>query len=943
MIPKIPTVLLTLAFAVPYAAAQGDPVAADGPPDTDDTPVVEASPASTIDDPVEPEATPGAGNVSDASDVDAPLPYEEDSDASLYLARENFESRFQRVYGPLEDALGSLPEGWSDQSSPGAVVFYEPAYDELIDGDKALRMTVKDPGRDAATLEYGPIPLKKGISIRLGLSLRSPTPSVVTVGMRSSGENPVIYYEQQVPSAPTWTSGDVSMQVTKEDPAARFYVSMDQPGMVEMDLLFVEPYGSRSGSVIPIAVEDSPNLLSTSSFPDGVHAPWALLNADYYETDKVEIGPTGLPTLKFAGEGASLTIPFSGAEPGKFTFSVYLKGSIRDQPFSLILTPPLANPKIYPFHQTITVDREWRRYTTTVPLEVDIDGYYLAHIISHTSEEVWVDGAQVEQGEAMTALARSAPVEIVLQTVNPMGVTFENEPLVARVTVYGALLAASTLKGTVYDHTGNAYPIDPLSIKGTRVVQRLLSLKDLGEPKFGSFRVEMQAFNVDDKPVSRIAEVLIHRIQVPENYNALSPESPFGINLGHLDRSANCVGTARALGFKWVRDARNFSWHSLYPEEESPNFEAADMANAAYKRFKMAVLAVLGPAPPWAVERPANFPLDLPLLPRDPEQWKSAIESVVERYREVIQAWEPWPAAYGERTLSAIRLKEKTDGASGEREVDPVFATAEDYVAMQNAAHEAIHRASATSQVTADLDLTGSRETSGRVIHANIARTTDVLSFHDRSEDAAPLARMKANIAWIHMQEPAPPPLWQSQAIASPSQIFNYYAHVPPFSSGYDPVTDASVIVSYYLNLMASGVERFFVLGFAIDPFKDLWQPGHRIFNVDGRLHPNAVALSHFMRNLEGAQFDRVYKIEDSFDFFTFIRKKGALGVLVNRGSGALRVEAIPDGIAASELFGNLITFPADIGRTPTYFHGEGFSTAQLNYLFKTIAVERVP
>jgi hypothetical protein len=262
---------------------------------------------------------------------------------------------------------------------------------------------------------------------------------------------------------------------------------------------------------------------------------------------------------------------------------------------------------------------------------------------------------------------------------------------------------------------------------------------------------------------------------------------------------------------------------------------------------------------------------------------------------------------------------------------------------VQKAAHEAIHEVSAATLVVSDLDLTGSRDTAARAMRADISSVSDVLSFHDRYEEAAPLARLKANVAWIHMQEYSPPPLWQSNAIASPARIFNYYAHVPPFSSGHDPVSDASEVVAYYLNLMASGVERFFVLGFALDPFKDLWQPGHRVFNVDGRLHPNAVALSHFMRNLEGARFDRVYKVEDSFNFYTFLRDKGALGILVNRGTGALRVEAIPDGIAASELFGNLVTFPAEIGRTPTYFHGEGFSTAQLNYLFKTIAVERIP
>ena len=86
---------------------------------------------------------------------------------------------------------------------------------------------------------------------------------------------------------------------------------------------------------------------------------------------------------------------------------------------------------------------------------------------------------------------------------------------------------------------------------------------------------------------------------------------------------------------------------------------------------------------------------------------------------------------------------------------------------------------------------------------------------------------------------------WQVQARANASRIFNFYQHVMPVFPVEYAKTEATATVRYFLALLSGKVERFFVPGYAIDPFKDLWQPGPRIFNVDGRLNPNASALSN--------------------------------------------------------------------------------------------------
>ena len=866
------------------------------------------------------------------------------------IVEEYFESRFAEVRGPLDNLMGTLPEGWADVSGPGAEVYYGPVYENVAEGEKALRMLVVSPGRNKAVLEYQPIPIEKGRVLQMGLTLRSEHSTIITIGLRSGSEPAKIYFEQPIPCRLDWSSGEVVVQAIVDDPEARFYIEVDKEANIEFDAFYVEPYRSKKGAVLPLILKESPNLLPSSSFPDGVHAPWALLNAEYRYSDGLEFGPTGIPSLKWAGEGASLTAPFSSKGKGEYTFSLYLKGSVRGQKLSLILTPPLANPKLYPFHQRVVVDKEWKRYSTTVPL--DNDGYYLAHIVSHSVEPVWMDGLQVEKGGQMTPLARTGPVEIVAQPLNPMGIGFEGEPMAVRITIYGALSMSREVTGTLFDIDGRQYSLSPLKITGSRPISRTVLLKDLDEPPLGSYRLQLRAWGDGDKPVSRPAEALLHRVRAPANPNQPAPDSPFGIEVAHINERAEEIGVARALGFKWVRDVLNFTWQNFAPEPESKVFEKADMASSDYQQLGMEVLAVLGPVPAWALDQPEDFPLALPLLPADRESWSQYIGETVDRYKGVIRAWELWPLVYSERTLSALSLKNQQDPSKSEndsasqvslgREIQPILSSPEDYAAMQKAAYEAIKEQAKSALVAVNLNLNGERTKGRELLAAGITGYADAISFQDDFEKVLTLQRLDEDFTWLADQMPGLERLWQVQARANASRIFNFYQHVAPVFPVEDAKTEVTATVRYYLTLLSGKVERFFIPGYAIDPFKDLWQPGPRIFNVDGRLNPNASALSNMMWHLEGKTPAHVYLIEEDFDLFTFADEEGAVGVLVSKDGSALKIKSMVEKVEARGMFGNVIEFPAEVGRTPTYFSADSFSAAQMNFLFTMLSYRRV-
>ncbi len=369
--------------------------------------------------------------------TDQPKEGEEQGEPGGRIAEELFEGRYRRVYSLLEEPLGLLPEGWEDRSGPGAKVRYGPSIEAPVEGEKALMIHVASTGLESAQLEFGPVPIIRDQRLRLGLSVRSLMQTRATMGLRSGEGESKVYLEQPIAGGVEWTSGRLVVETTVDDPEARFYVRIDEPGIIEIDAMYIERYEPAPGFVTALTSEESPNLLPTSSFPDGVHPPWALLNAREHFSDRVEIGPTGIPSLRFSGRGSSLTAPIFSQGSGGYTFSLYLKGSKRGQTLSIILSPPDDNPQVYPYHQTLSLDTVWRRYTSTVPIKPSPVGIILAHIISHTGEAVWVDGMQVEKSKEMSPLARTAAVEIVAQPRNPHGISFEGEALGIKVTAYG--------------------------------------------------------------------------------------------------------------------------------------------------------------------------------------------------------------------------------------------------------------------------------------------------------------------------------------------------------------------------------------------------------------------------------------------------------------------------------------------------------------------------
>lgn len=867
-----------------------------------------------------------------------PLPPAEER--ARYRIYESFERRFEPVIGPLENTIGQLPSGWSHASTGGVRIRFNETYEGPYEGVKALRVQVPSVGGGGrGQLEYAPVPLKRGEVLRLGLALRGLPDSEIIVGLRSGSDATKQYFSQRIRPTAAWADGQLVFESTVEDENAVFFIALEKPGAVEIDRLTLQPFsGTR---MLALGAEDqSPNLLPSSSFPDGVHAPWVALDAEIAETDPGVIGPSGVVALRLQGDGASLSVPFDSEGPGNYTFSLFLRGAVSEQPASLIVSPPSGNPLVYPFNQTVFPETEWRRFVATIPVQNNLDGYLLARIVVHGDNALWIDGMQVEKSDRMSLFSRTGPAELILQPVNPYGLAFENEPLGLRVSIIGDVGQVARVEGQLFDLEENAYPTGALPVKSTRAVRKTLVLKQRGEPDFGSYRVELRAYDAAGAPVSRPAEILLHRIRVPVKHDEPLVRSPFGIRFGRIEADAKSLGVARAIGFKWVRDQHAFAWRRLAPDPETWNFDPADRAAELYAGYQMNVVGVVGPAPEWAVDQPPGLPVNLPLIPRDRASWEAAVGRIVERYGDRVKWWEPWPQPYGEETIAALSLEPKPDDPDAVN-IQAQRGGPEDYVALLRALQAAAGVAGRDVRVLAPVDLSGERVYTRQVIAEGLLDAAPVGIFAGGFPAGSTRQGLVDAMGWFSAQSRGKP-LWWSELQPSEPWLLSSYRHVPPWESDPSPRTAAREAVRLYLEAMSAGVEKVFVPGFAVDAFKDLWLPSVRIFNVDGRLNATAPAISALAWHIESRPFREFGTIAEAIELYSFFDRETTVAVAFPRREARMLLQELPDGLVARGLFGNVLEAPFEIGPDPVYFQSEDFTPPQLQFFLREQAAEGI-
>jgi hypothetical protein len=118
---------------------------------------------------------------------------------------------------------------------------------------------------------------------------------------------------------------------------------------------------------------------------------------------------------------------------------------------------------------------------------------------------------------------------------------------------------------------------------------------------------------------------------------ATIPDTYFGLHIHHLDNPIPTPWPSMPVPAWRLWDAA-VDWHSLEPNKGQWQFERLDRYVALAKQHGTSILLPFGMAPRWALARPQENGAE----PRDLDDWRTYVRTVVTRYKGRIQAYEIW-------------------------------------------------------------------------------------------------------------------------------------------------------------------------------------------------------------------------------------------------------------------------------------------------------------
>jgi hypothetical protein len=872
------------------------------------------------------------------------------------VIREDFEKSFV----PLASATtttqdsaitGALPPDWSEDSAWANV---QVAYSALAESPFAGRQSLTI---DTTRIVSGRVQLIRPLTvspshfIRLSVAMRSPGHQTVRLQLRQRSIPYRAFAEATFTALPEWGRYEALFPPVPADAPkdTALFVGLDSTGHLELDdltLTYLSPSQALGNKDL------TGNLLSTSSWPLGVAAPWAIGGderpPEALQPDPAVVGPTGLPALRVAPYPwhgnkviAQLSSPFVGRPGARHTFSVWARSEQPGQTLNLRFGPPSAELYKAPFSRAVTLTREWKRHSITLDLPFCPEGFYLARINTHAEGVFWLDGAQVELGAAPSSHVRTAPVELALQPVADYGLHLAGEAFTLRLAAWGDLASATSLRGELHDVTGRAFPLPPVNLPPARDVLSVLdlTLPPVSEAPLGSYSVVYTALGADGKPVSRPAEALLHRVAPPIAAGRLAPDSAFGTHIHWKAREAAMV---KKLGFNWVRGNYRLSWSDLEPRPGQWTFERADQAVEAVHSARLNILEPLGGVPRWASVasddwqggNPGWWRTTAAPRPEHLDGWQEYARRVMERYRDRIDAWEVW----NEPFLPSFFVADVVDKR-------PVRAEATLLVELGRRAAAA--RVAAGITATPLLWNTGSHYGDSEAAFDRAAAAAGLLDHVDgvsvHKYTSAPLgfpgdefARVGTAVRELAGSSPAFARLWNTEGGRGPSESINFYRTIPPFDQWGRTGNQADHVVRYYVSNLAQGITKVFSYAFYPD---DSYTASYSYTNVGGALSPAGPALSHLAQQLESRHFREIVALPSGVNAYLFTSSASApeaVAVLLSSGAGRLPLPATPEGLTATDLFGNSPTWPARLGGTAFYLRGPGLDAARLRALFPT-------
>jgi hypothetical protein len=847
------------------------------------------------------------------------------------------QGEFLPINSSRETITGSLPEGWEEDSSWADVtVNYRAQMLNPFTGDRSLRAEIREVRQGVVQFRVPGVRVQPSHLIRMRIPVRSEDNLTATVALRKRGEPWTLYWESTLPARPEWGVVELLASVREVDPEAVLMFSSHNPGTLEIgdfELEYLTPQQALAGQSF------EGNLLHNSSFPLGLTAPWAVgangTTPEHLRPDPENPGPSGLPSLRLVPhryEGRAMmqiTAPFIGRPGEPHTISFWAKSERPGMLVHMRMGPPREQLWRGPWQRDIQLTTEWQRYEFTVELPPAPDMLYLARITSHADGVFWLDQVMVEQADSAGEFQLTGPVEVYAVPEREWGLSFEDEPLTARVKLHGETDRVARVNVDVLDLYGEYLEQPPLEPGQTEVTLT-------GIDTLGSFLVTLTAVDAEGQRLGHPAEVLLHRVRKPRKWGQTAFDSAFGT---HVASSPTATRMGKALGFNWNRMHYKFNWTAFQRPDGSWNFDRADEQIAPHKENDLLILTHFGGVPAhYSVQTPdwegASPWWRMNAAPRMDamDQFEEYARRLLEHAGDYLQAVETW----NEPFLAGFFVGNIVNGR-------PVRERPEVLAEMNRRARAAVEASGYSGYLLWNIgphygDSERQFDEAARDLSA--ADAVDGLTLHryTNARLAFPGDQFAQDLAVIHdvfSDHPSSSIIWNSEGGHGLSEVFNLYRNIPPFGHRARIDAQASQYVRYFLSNFAAGVEKVFI--YTWYP-QDGWLSNYGYLNVDGMLSHIAPATSNMAWQLEGKHFAEAGDLHDGIHAHVYEGEEENTVVLLPTGRGEAVLHHKVSGVRMEDVWGNPVEAPRNFVTGLLYLSAPGLTLEQAGQLVNATA-----
>ncbi|WP_101758729.1 carbohydrate binding domain-containing protein [Oceanicoccus sp. KOV_DT_Chl] len=766
-----------------------------------------------------------------------------------------------------EEAFLGGAIGWKDNSSWADVdVEYERDVGRNGKGF-SQKIICSRYGSGAVQFVRAGIDLEEGKTYKITLWLRGDMQSSVDLLLRKRGKPYTKYASTGFKITKQWQEYSLVVNPREEIDDAYIMLRFSGVGALWVDDVLIE----KAISTPPQALKNSKeNLVSNGSFEVGLDR-WGIRvrESDKYRSemalDFLDLTAQVSKSAKKGERALLLDLP----NKARFILTSSYFQAFPGQQYQLSLWAKTDKPKgirlginsgyikqAEGVYENFRIDTKWKKIKFEVVLKPAQKNAYYIIVEGNGAGQIWIDDVQFKLVKSKEELEPKLAEIGFSQKADDQSIYQLGDGINRRLMVAG-----------YRKHTPFRLSIKSINYHGEQKILHESMVVDRSENPItvsipssepGYVRLVAELFEGDKKiDQSETALVIVRpRLLAPDQ------SSSFG---GHIRFSPSRFKQAAAMGVGWLRmhPPMGTKWLVVEPKKGVFSFHDDAINLAVDSGFN--ILGSLEATPKWASTAPDSDRRYTSYPPSNMDDWENYVYKTVKYYKGKINYWEVWnePDSHG-----FLRLPKNTFGQS----------KAEVYIELLSRAYRAAKAANPDAVIVGG-SATGKPPTLWLedIFKLGALQYMDIVSFHFYSEGrpggvlTPGIADYAHDIRQLIAQYGKGKSLqiWETESgVMYPRTEYENILEVSP-SVTLNGTEISAYLVRNHIMLMASGVSKWFYYSMMTHNRVDR-REATAFFEWDNSPRPAVAAYANLSWMLEGAKFQKDYKIADNIKVVEF-------------------------------------------------------------------------